>query len=215
VAQQLFLSHRVSLCCDVQAKFPPARTWDSPVRSHPVLPRRFSEYYCAATKTTLLDYPFASVEDGMKKIGVAVPFDPLPLLLFSHHHRRAYSSVAARTGPVRTDSSRVNYSDSSSLCVWRSSSQWLDLRTGLAVKAGVSCLLIHRVLSLNGPRSVSHSLPLTISAPTITPSLHLTTLFSPQNHPPRGPNDGLRLFELTPWAFAYIYLPLRFTGLLS
>ncbi|KAJ7280273.1 hypothetical protein C8J57DRAFT_1712255 [Mycena rebaudengoi] len=35
------------------------------------------------------------------------------------------------------------------------------------------------------------------------------------NHPPLGPNDGLRLSELIPWAFAWIHLPLRFTGLLS
>jgi hypothetical protein len=59
-------------------------------------------------------------------------------------------------------------------------SQRLDLRTSWAVKASVSFLLIHRVLSLNGLRSVSYSLPSTTSAPIITPSLHSTTLFSPQ-----------------------------------
>ncbi|KAF8185559.1 hypothetical protein K438DRAFT_1049801 [Mycena galopus ATCC 62051] len=78
-------------------------------------------------------------------------------------------------------------------------SQRLDLRTSWVVKASVCAL----------PAAVDY---ISSNYYSFSP---FDLLILAANHPPRGPNEGLRLSEFIPWAFAWFYLPLRFTGLLS
>ncbi|KAJ7910143.1 hypothetical protein B0H13DRAFT_2013124 [Mycena leptocephala] len=78
-------------------------------------------------------------------------------------------------------------------------SQRLDLRTSWAVKACI-CLSLAAIDYIS------------FNYYSFSPFDHLILA---ANHPPGGPNDGLRLSELIPWAFAWFHLPLRFTGLLS
>ncbi|KAF8144766.1 hypothetical protein K438DRAFT_1992510 [Mycena galopus ATCC 62051] len=78
-------------------------------------------------------------------------------------------------------------------------SQRLDLRTSWVVKSSICVLLAAVDYISSNYYSFSPFDYLLLAA----------------NHPVRGPNDGLRLSELIPWTCAWIYLPLRFTGLLS